>query len=267
MTAQNTSTTTTHSTRRRSGLRAVVIWTVVILSLCTTSGLVGWLFLDTATSGQSELRRIQVQNQIEREQAVAEARLVGAVAWQWMMNLLKVSIPVMAVALLAWIVIRRFSIVRADSAGGYPLFWLPRIEVHVPRRCTDEQGTRWLPLFSFRARLIDPNRNPGTGIELGERVTLIQADTVSDAQMQVTSQAQLVQAERARAAGTMLVQNGGQRGSSSTILPGGHLYRPIPEPNLLAVSSSHIERLLAAQGEAAPSIIDVTPTARESTNG
>ena len=59
MTAQDTSTTATHSTRRGSGLKAVVIWTVVILSLCTAAGLVGWLFLDTATSGQSELRRIQ----------------------------------------------------------------------------------------------------------------------------------------------------------------------------------------------------------------
>ncbi|MBN1584630.1 MAG: hypothetical protein JXA89_28240, partial [Anaerolineae bacterium] len=57
---------------------------------------------------------------------------------------------------------------------------------------------------------------------------------------------------------------GGRRGGQqSMLIPGGRLYRPIPEPNLLGVSSSHIERLLVAQGEAEPSIIDVTPTVQE----
>jgi hypothetical protein len=235
---------------------------VAILVLCLLISLIVLLIanlIDRPTDQETELRTLRLQSQIERERAVAQARLIGAVAWRWTLNLLQVGVPLAATLLLGWIVVRRFSIVHADDAGGYPLFWLPRLELHLPRRYTDQDGrTRWLPLLSFRARLIDPNRNPTMGIELGERVSFIQAGTVSDAQMRATTQAQSVQLERARSAGTMLVQ-GNKRGQA-TPLSGTHLYRPIPEPKTLGVSSSHIQRLLVAQGEAEPSIIDVTPT-------
>jgi len=250
---------------RRRDLQTVAVWTAVILTLCIVTSLIALVILDRATAPwaqESELRSIRIQSQIEREKAAAQARLIGAVAWQWTINLLQVAVPVVAAALLTWIVIRRFSIVHADHAGAYPLFWLLRVELHIPRRYTDEEGkTHWLPLATFRARIIDPNRNPGMGFELGEQVTTVQVNSVSDAQMRVTSQAQAVQLERAHASGATVMQANGRRGNQQQMLiPGGHLYRPIPEPHLLSVDGSHIERLLVAQGEAEPSIIDVTPT-------
>ena len=152
--------------------------------------------------------------------------------------------PLTATALLAWIIVRRFSIVHADDAGGYPLFWLPRIEMHVPRRYTNEIGkTRWLPLLAFRARLIDPNRNPAMGVELGNEVRFIQAEKVSDPQMQITTQAQVVQAERARASGTTMVAGGGrgQLGGNAPIV----VYpRALPTPARLPVDSAQMEQVI-----------------------
>jgi hypothetical protein len=62
------------------------------------------------------------------------------------------------------------------------------LEIHWPRRYVDETGqVRWLPMFRYRARLIDPNRNPTVGIELGSKVEFIQPDRVADTQMQITT--------------------------------------------------------------------------------
>ena len=109
----------TESRRSGSRLKAVVIWSVVILALCIAVSLAGVFVLDRATAPwdeESRLRSIRVQNEIDREQAVARARLTGAVAWQWTLNLLQIAVPLAAVVLLAWIVIRRFSIVQ--QSGG-----------------------------------------------------------------------------------------------------------------------------------------------------
>ncbi len=206
--------TTAETPTRRRGLQTVAVWTAVILTLCIVTSLIALVILDRATAPwaqESELRSIRIQSQIEREKAAAQARLIGAVAWQWTINLLQVAVPIVAAALLTWIVIRRFSIVHADSGGMLPLFWLPRVELHIPRRYTDEDGrTRWLPLATFGARVTDPNRNPGMGFELGQQVTTIQAGPVSDAQMQATTQHQVAVVERARASGAMMVSGGGR---------------------------------------------------------
>lgn len=256
---------TSGETPKRHRLQSVAAWIAVILILCSIVLIIGLIIANRITTPwaqETELRSQQMQNKIEREQAVALIRLIGAIAWQWMLNILLVFVPLGVALFIGWVGIRRFSIVRPDSGGAYPLLWLPRIELHIPRRYTDEDGkTRWLPLAVFRTRIIDPNRNPGMGFELGEQVTTIQVASVSDAQMRVTTQAQAVQMERAHASGAMVMAGGSRRGSQPMLIPGGHLYRPIPEPHLLGVNSSHIERLLVAQGEAEPSIIDVMPTA------
>lgn len=98
----------------------------------------------------------------------------------------------------------------------------------------------------FRARLIDPNRNPGMGIELGEQVTTIQAGPVNDSQMQATTQHQIAVVERARAVGGLMISGSSRRSSGR---PGNGapvvIYpRALPEPTRLPIDTHLLEQMI-----------------------
>ena len=190
-----------------------------------------------------EIRRERAEAQLQRERAVAQARLIGGVAWQWTKNALLIVVPLLAVGLAAWAVLRKLSIIPSDAAGGYPLLLLRRFEVHWPRRHVDENGeTRWLALLAFRTRLVDPNRNPTVGIELGREVRFIQPDRVTEPQMQITTQAQVVQAERARASGNVTIASGrsGSRRLGTGEQPIVIYPRALPEPRREPIDTAQV---------------------------
>lgn len=225
--------------RRRAGWAWLLV-SGLVLAACLVLALVA---LVIALRGPSELELAQRQAQLERLAAVNRAQLIGAVIWQWTWTLLRTIVPLLGVALAAFAALRRLSVIRADTAGGYPLLWLANVRINLPHR--DAAGRR-APLVELRSRLVDPNRNPAMGVELGNQVTFIQPEDVGEAQMQVTTQAQLVQAERARASGTIQV-NGGGRGRLAAQNGPTIIYpRALPEPGRAPIDEA---QLAAAMSE------------------
>ena len=235
-------------TQEKNKWVAFSTWITVILALLTAAAIAGIILVNTMrgpSRWESEVADVQAQSRLEQERATGKAKVRGAVARQWFLNLLPFIVTGVALA----IVLRQLSIIKPDRAGAYPLLLLKRMRMNWPWKG---------PLFEFWNRLVDPNRNPTVGIELGKEVKFIQPDQVSDVQRQITTQAQVVQAERARASGgpMLLAGNRGSRARSRFGGPEIVVYeRPLPQVGTMRIGDSHIERLLIESGELEPSTI------------
>jgi hypothetical protein len=235
-------------TQEKNKWVAFAVWITVILSLLTAAAIAGTILVNTMrgpSRWESEVADVQAQSRLEQERAAGKAKVRGAVVRQWFVNLLPVIVTGVALA----IALRQLSIIRPDRAGAYPLLLLKRMRMNWPWKG---------PLLEFWNRLIDPNRNPTVGIELGEEVKFIQPDQVSDVQRQITTQAQVVQAERARALGGPMVLAGGRGGRARSRFGGPEIVvyeRPLPQVGTMSVGDSHIERLLIESGDLEPSTI------------
>lgn len=84
------------------------------------------------------------------------------------------------------------------------------------------------------------------GFELGQEVKPIQTISVSDAQMQATTQHQIAVVERARAAGGLMISGSSRRSSGR---PGNGapvvIYpRALPEPTRLPIDTHLLEQMI-----------------------
>lgn len=84
------------------------------------------------------------------------------------------------------------------------------------------------------------------GFELGQEVKPIQTISVSDAQMQATTQHQIAVVERARAVGGLMISGSSRRSSGR---PGNGapvvIYpRALPEPTRLPIDTHQLEQMI-----------------------